>query len=79
MSDHISVFPPEILLHIFKPALPGPLLREGRLHFQVIRSVCSEWRLLSFSSFKNSYGATDFPYEMFGTLDIGRLDVRVRW
>ncbi|KAH6886710.1 hypothetical protein BKA70DRAFT_1334884 [Coprinopsis sp. MPI-PUGE-AT-0042] len=41
MSDHISVF---------KHALPGPLLREGRLHFQAIRSVCSEWRLLSFSS-----------------------------
>ncbi|KAH6887303.1 hypothetical protein BKA70DRAFT_72488 [Coprinopsis sp. MPI-PUGE-AT-0042] len=50
MSDHISVLPPEILLQVFNHALPGPLLREGRLHFQAIRSVCSEWRLLSFSS-----------------------------
>ncbi|KAH6906046.1 hypothetical protein BKA70DRAFT_1290085 [Coprinopsis sp. MPI-PUGE-AT-0042] len=49
-SKHISGLPPEIHLHIFKHALPGPLCREGRLHFQSIRSVCTEWRILSFSS-----------------------------
>ncbi|KAH6886696.1 hypothetical protein BKA70DRAFT_1165191, partial [Coprinopsis sp. MPI-PUGE-AT-0042] len=50
IQDHISCLPPEILLHIFKHALPGPLHKEGRVHFQAIRSVCSDWRLLSFSS-----------------------------
>ncbi|KAH6886658.1 hypothetical protein BKA70DRAFT_1334748 [Coprinopsis sp. MPI-PUGE-AT-0042] len=49
-NNHISCLPPELLVYIFKKALPVPLLKEGRLHFQAIRSVCSHWRLLSFSS-----------------------------
>ncbi|KAH6887287.1 hypothetical protein BKA70DRAFT_1332768 [Coprinopsis sp. MPI-PUGE-AT-0042] len=49
-NDYISCLPPEILVHIFKHALPGPLFRDGRLHFQSIRSVCSDWRRSSFSS-----------------------------
>ncbi|KAH6886709.1 hypothetical protein BKA70DRAFT_1444206 [Coprinopsis sp. MPI-PUGE-AT-0042] len=50
LCDHTSCLPAEILLEIFKRALPGPLRQEGRFHFQSIRSVCSEWRLISFSS-----------------------------
>ncbi|KAH6887286.1 hypothetical protein BKA70DRAFT_1164401 [Coprinopsis sp. MPI-PUGE-AT-0042] len=49
-NDHISCLPPELLLHIFRHALPGPLNKDGRVHFQAIRSVCSKWRLISFSS-----------------------------
>ncbi|KAH6887292.1 hypothetical protein BKA70DRAFT_1332777 [Coprinopsis sp. MPI-PUGE-AT-0042] len=49
-SNYISRLPSEMVLHIFEDALPGLLLREGRVHFQAIRSVCSQWRLLSLSS-----------------------------
>ncbi|KAH6886702.1 hypothetical protein BKA70DRAFT_1444199 [Coprinopsis sp. MPI-PUGE-AT-0042] len=49
--DYIStLLPCEIIFLIFKHALAGPLLREGRLHFQAIRSVCSEWRQICFSN-----------------------------
>ncbi|KAH6887297.1 hypothetical protein BKA70DRAFT_1332784 [Coprinopsis sp. MPI-PUGE-AT-0042] len=46
----ISCLPPEILLHIFTLALLPLINRAGRLRFQAIRCVCSEWRSISFSS-----------------------------
>ncbi|KAH6886689.1 hypothetical protein BKA70DRAFT_1334828 [Coprinopsis sp. MPI-PUGE-AT-0042] len=48
--DYTSNLPPEVLVHIFGLLSRGPLGKKGRLHFQAIRSVCSTWRLICFSS-----------------------------
>ncbi|KAH6887284.1 hypothetical protein BKA70DRAFT_1332765 [Coprinopsis sp. MPI-PUGE-AT-0042] len=45
-----SAIPAEILLEIFQQLLPHRLDEEGRLAFQVLRSVCSWWRSVAFSS-----------------------------
>ncbi|KAH6887289.1 hypothetical protein BKA70DRAFT_72358 [Coprinopsis sp. MPI-PUGE-AT-0042] len=45
-----KALPIEILLEIFLQSLPHRLDEEGRLAFQIIRSVCSMWRFTSFSS-----------------------------
>ncbi|KAH6886645.1 hypothetical protein BKA70DRAFT_1573840 [Coprinopsis sp. MPI-PUGE-AT-0042] len=45
-----KALPIEILLEIFLQSLPHRLDEEGRLDFQIIRSVCSRWRSISFSS-----------------------------
>ncbi|KAH6886675.1 hypothetical protein BKA70DRAFT_1464612 [Coprinopsis sp. MPI-PUGE-AT-0042] len=49
MRGHAAI-PTEILLEIFQQSLPRRLDQEGRLLFQIIRSVCSRWRAISFSS-----------------------------
>ncbi|KAH6886712.1 hypothetical protein BKA70DRAFT_1464656 [Coprinopsis sp. MPI-PUGE-AT-0042] len=49
MTEHGSV-PTEILSEIFRQSLPHRLDQEGRLSFQTIRSVCSRWRAVSFST-----------------------------
>ncbi|KAH6886703.1 hypothetical protein BKA70DRAFT_97999 [Coprinopsis sp. MPI-PUGE-AT-0042] len=45
-----AILPTEILLEIFRQSLPRRLDTKGRLGFQAIRSVCSRWRSISFSS-----------------------------
>ncbi|KAH6886671.1 hypothetical protein BKA70DRAFT_1464608, partial [Coprinopsis sp. MPI-PUGE-AT-0042] len=45
-----AAIPTEILLEIFQKLLPHRLDEEGRLAFQVLRSVCSWWRSVAFSS-----------------------------
>ncbi|KAH6887304.1 hypothetical protein BKA70DRAFT_72483 [Coprinopsis sp. MPI-PUGE-AT-0042] len=45
-----AILPTEILFEIFRHSLPHRLDEKGRLGFQSIRSVCSRWRLISFSS-----------------------------
>ncbi|KAH6910911.1 hypothetical protein BKA70DRAFT_1219996 [Coprinopsis sp. MPI-PUGE-AT-0042] len=45
-----AVLPNEILLDIFQDSLPQQLDEKGRLAFQLIRSVCSRWRFICFSS-----------------------------
>jgi F-box-like len=45
-----NAIPTEILTEIFVQALPPRLDEDGRLAFQSIRSVCSTWRNLAFSS-----------------------------
>ncbi|KAH6909334.1 hypothetical protein BKA70DRAFT_1426462 [Coprinopsis sp. MPI-PUGE-AT-0042] len=50
MTVKITQFPPELLLEIFRWSLQPPLDGPGRWHFMVLRSVCSTWRTLSFST-----------------------------
>ncbi|KAH6886639.1 hypothetical protein BKA70DRAFT_1334707 [Coprinopsis sp. MPI-PUGE-AT-0042] len=50
IREATSVVPTEILSKIFRQALPRQLDQEGRLDFQTIRSVCTRWRSVSFSS-----------------------------
>ncbi|KAH6887290.1 hypothetical protein BKA70DRAFT_1573365 [Coprinopsis sp. MPI-PUGE-AT-0042] len=45
-----ALIPTEIVLEIFQRSLPNRLDKDGRLAFQTIRSVCSRWRSISFSS-----------------------------
>ncbi|KAH6886643.1 hypothetical protein BKA70DRAFT_1334715 [Coprinopsis sp. MPI-PUGE-AT-0042] len=45
-----AAIPTEILLEIFQQSLPQRLDQEGRLSFQIIRSVCSRWRAIALSS-----------------------------
>ncbi|KAH6887309.1 hypothetical protein BKA70DRAFT_1573377 [Coprinopsis sp. MPI-PUGE-AT-0042] len=49
MSGHAAV-PTEILSEIFQQSLPHTLDQDGRLAFQIIRSVCSRWRSISLST-----------------------------
>ncbi|KAH6909332.1 hypothetical protein BKA70DRAFT_1400228 [Coprinopsis sp. MPI-PUGE-AT-0042] len=46
----ISRFPIELLTEVFKYSLPLPLDHGGRQHFLSLRSTCSAWRALSFST-----------------------------
>jgi F-box-like len=45
-----AILPTEILLEIFRQALPHRLDERGRFIFQKIRAVSSRWRMISFSS-----------------------------
>ncbi|KAH6886664.1 hypothetical protein BKA70DRAFT_1334773 [Coprinopsis sp. MPI-PUGE-AT-0042] len=49
MSGHAAV-PTEIFSEIFQQSLPHTLDQDGRLAFQIIRSVCSRWRSISLST-----------------------------
>ncbi|KAH6896207.1 hypothetical protein BKA70DRAFT_1530026 [Coprinopsis sp. MPI-PUGE-AT-0042] len=50
MTLNITQLPPELLLEIFTWYLQPPLDNPGRDRFMLLRSVCSTWRALSFST-----------------------------
>jgi F-box-like len=46
----ISRLPTELLTEVFKYSLPLPLDHFGRHHFMSLRSICSVWRAIGFST-----------------------------